>query len=195
MHYVSRTRTLGCVSTRRRALDAAVTLIGTEGIRALTHGRVDAAAGLPAGSTSNHFRTRAALVAGVIEHLADQERAELGAADATPIRDVDALLDMLAGGIAVQTGPLAARTRARYALFLESGSDPELLRPLHDQRRRFETLARAILADIGAAHDEPAVRAFMAGCEGLVLHRITVDPDAPIRPTLERLVRACLTEA
>lgn len=39
-----------------------IELLGTQGLRALTHGRVDARAGLPRGSTSNHFRTRQALL-------------------------------------------------------------------------------------------------------------------------------------
>ena len=63
-------------STRDRALDAAVELVGEQGIRALTHARVDERAGLPKGSTSNWFRTRDALVAGVITWLAESERAE-----------------------------------------------------------------------------------------------------------------------
>lgn len=58
------------MGNRRRVLDAAIELVGLSGVRALTHARVDAAAELPKGSTSNYFRTRAALVAGVIEHLA-----------------------------------------------------------------------------------------------------------------------------
>jgi hypothetical protein len=49
-------------STKVRALDAAIELLGTEGLRALTHVRVDLRAGLPKGSTSNYFRTRAALL-------------------------------------------------------------------------------------------------------------------------------------
>ena len=62
-------------STKDRALRAAVEEVGEHGIRALTHARVDARAGLPKGSTSNWFRTRAALLAGVVEHLAQEERA------------------------------------------------------------------------------------------------------------------------
>ena len=53
------------VTTRERALDAALELLGEQGIRALTHARVDERAGLPKGSTSNWFRTRDALVAGI----------------------------------------------------------------------------------------------------------------------------------
>ena len=40
-------------TTKERSLEAAVALLGEEGIRALTHARIDARAELPAGSTSN----------------------------------------------------------------------------------------------------------------------------------------------
>ena len=70
-------------ATRDRALEAAVRLVGEQGIRALTHARVDEEAGLPKGSTSNWFRTRDALVAGVLVWIAEQERAELTVTMAT----------------------------------------------------------------------------------------------------------------
>ena len=67
-------------SNREQALAAAVELLGTEGLRSLTHGRVDERAGLPKGSTSNHFRTRAALLEGVLDWMLDTELPEVGAA-------------------------------------------------------------------------------------------------------------------
>ncbi len=51
------------MGTRRDdLLDAAICVLGESGIRGLTHRAVDAAAGLPAGSASNLFRTRDALL-------------------------------------------------------------------------------------------------------------------------------------
>src|SRR4051794_36175539 len=118
---------------RRQALDAAVELLGTEGVRALTHGRVDAAAQLPLGSTSNYFRTRAALVAGVIDWIAEQERADTGIPQIDTAED---LIGALTRMIEIQSGPLAARTRARYALFLEADADATA--PLRAGRAHFE---------------------------------------------------------
>ena len=137
--------------TRERALEAAVQLVGEQGIRALTHARVDERAGLPKGSTSNWFRSRDALVAGVITWLAEVERAEFAAGGAPRITTPAELVDALSGFIAVQTGPLAGRTRARYALFLEANSDAELLAPLLQQRALYVDWTAALLADIGAA--------------------------------------------
>ncbi|MBS1907270.1 MAG: TetR family transcriptional regulator [Actinobacteria bacterium] len=174
-------------STRHRALDAAVTLIGTEGIRALTHGRVDAAASLPPGSTSNHFRTRAALVAGVIEWIAQQERTDAGAPE---IRGRDDLVAALSRMIAVQSGTLAARTRARYALFLEADADAS--RPLREQRDGMQEWLRGILRELGGERAEQATPFLMAAADGVLLHRLTVDPEVPVDEVIVRAVDAAL---
>lgn len=174
-------------STRRRALHAAVELVGGEGIRALTHGRVDAAAGLPPGSTSNHFRTRAALIAGVIEGIAAEERSD---ADLPSITTRDDLVRGLTRMIEVQSGPQAMRTRARYALFLEA--DAATSRPLLEQRGAFEAWIRGILRQLGGPPAERQTRFLMAAAEGLLLHRMTVDAEAPVETVIARAVDAAL---
>ncbi|OLT53592.1 TetR/AcrR family transcriptional regulator [Cellulosimicrobium sp. CUA-896] len=177
-------------STRERALEAAVELLGAEGVRALSHARVDERAGLPAGSTSNWFRTRRALLGGVVDWIAERERAELDPAGAPAISGPDDLVDALCAGIVLQTGPFATRTRARYALFLELAGDPELGRPLRHQRQEFERWTERVVTDIGIPDPAPATRALMALADGLLLHRLTVDPDLDLRPAVERAVRA-----
>lgn len=177
-------------STRIRALEAAVTLIGTEGIRALTHGRVDAAASLPPGSTSNHFRTRAALLAGVIEWIAIAERSEGRFPEV--VDTADGLVAMLERALELESGPGATRTRARYALFLES-LDEDASAPLREQRRIFEEWTRQTLVRIGGPGAAAGTRMLMAACDGLLLHRITVDPDAPTGDAIRRAVSAALS--
>lgn len=174
-------------STRDRSLDAAVRLIGEQGIRALTHARVDERAGLPRGSTSNWFRTRAALVAGVITWIAENERDDLPAAAEGNHLDLVAAFTAM---VDAETGRYADRSRARLALFLEAAADRDLLAPLLAQREVFVRWVVDLLADAGATDPDGATRALMAGLDGLVLHRLTVDPDAPIGPTVARLVTA-----
>ncbi|MBY6061701.1 TetR/AcrR family transcriptional regulator [Microbacterium esteraromaticum] len=176
-------------SIRTRALESAVTLVGTDGVRALTHGRVDAAAGLPAGSTSNHFRTRAALVAGVIDWIAESERADSG--PTTTVTDEQALVDLLVALIEIESGPRATRTRARYALFLETAED-DAAAPLRHQRLLFEEWVRALLTGIGGTEAARNAPMLMAACDGLLLHRITVDPGAPVRDSVALAVAAAL---
>lgn len=176
-------------ATKERALDAAVDLLGTDGVRALSHARVDERAGLPPGSTSNWFRTRRALLAGIIEWMAEQERAEFDPAvldRPTP----DTLVEGLCAVLELQTGPFATRTRARYALFLELAADAELLAPLLEQRREFERWTDRLIADAGIPDPVPAARTLMALGDGLILHRLTVDPQLDLRGPIERAVRA-----
>ena len=78
-------------ATRERGLEAAVELLGAEGVRALTHARVDERAGLPPGSTSNWFRTRRALLGGIVDWIAERERADLEPAAMPTISGVDQL--------------------------------------------------------------------------------------------------------
>lgn len=56
---------------QRRLLitDAALACLGEHGARGLTHRAVDRQAGVPAGTTSNYFPTRAALVLGAAERI------------------------------------------------------------------------------------------------------------------------------
>lgn len=54
---------------RRTITDAAVACLGEHGARGLTHRAVDRQAGVPAGTTSNYFPTRAALVLGAAERI------------------------------------------------------------------------------------------------------------------------------
>lgn len=178
--------------TRTRALDAAVALVGEQGVRSLTHARVDERAGLPKGSTSNWFRTRHALVAGVTAWIAESERADFASAATTAPANAEELIDAFCAMIAAETGPVATRTRARYAMFLEGVSDPVLLAPLLAQRAAFEEWMRSLLAGIGVTPEDDVTRATMAGLEGVVLHRLTVDPNAEVRPVVTRIVRAAV---
>ncbi|NDO90806.1 TetR/AcrR family transcriptional regulator [Cellulosimicrobium composti] len=175
-------------ATRERALDAAVEVLGRDGVRALSHARVDRRAGLPPGSTSNWFRTRRALLAGVGDWIAERERADFDPGSMPEITGVDALVDGLCAMTEAQAGPYATRTRARYALFLELSGDPELGEPLRQQRRAFERWTERIVADAGVPDPVPATRALMALCDGLLLHRLTVDPGLDLRPPIDRAV-------
>lgn len=66
--------------------DTALALLAERGMRGLTHRAVDERAGLPQGSTSNHARTRQALLEAAVRRLADREAQVLGA-DALPFAD------------------------------------------------------------------------------------------------------------
>ena len=178
-------------SNRQRALAAAVELLGTEGLRALTHVRVDERAGLPKGSTSNHFRTRAALLEGVVGWMVEQERPEVGAA-ALPAT-VDELVDALARLFDFMVGPNRTVTTARMVLFLEAAHDPVLRAALAQGRATMEGMLLPALARLGARDPQLATDALAACFEGLFLHEIGRHARLDARPVLDLVVRAAIS--
>jgi len=178
---------------RTRALDAAIDLLGTEGLRALTHGRVDQRAGLPRGSTSNYFRSRAALLEGVADELAARDLASLSSAPEpqTP----GALVDVLCAAFGQATGPDRAATTARLVLFLEASHDADLRARASRGREALLGWGEGIAARLGSPDPRAAIVAVAAAYEGLLLHAVarhdTLDP----RRTLALVVDAAIGTA
>lgn len=177
---------------RTQILTAAVDLVGTEGVRALTHGRIDERAGVPKGSTSNHFRTRAALLAGVCDWIVEQELAELDPAFRP--RSFQELVGGLTHGIEALTGPARTRTAARLALFFEASHDEELRISITRGRMVMEGILTAALARLGARDPETAAAAVAACSEGIILHRVVRRVDIDPYPVLDLVVRAAVGE-
>jgi DNA-binding transcriptional regulator YbjK len=96
---------------KSRLADAAIDVLGHDGVRALTHRAVDARAGLPQGTCSYHFPTRNALLTAALERIA-----ELDGAD-TEGRDLAEVLERWA---------VSHRTRARFMLMLDPQARREL---------------------------------------------------------------------
>ncbi|GAB4099752.1 TetR/AcrR family transcriptional regulator [Sinomonas halotolerans] len=177
------------MSTRQKALQAAAELLGTQGLRALTHTRVDEAAGIPRGSTSNYFRTRAALLTGVVDWIAEQDLAELGAPPSPPA-DVGEFVALLVQGVEHITTASRTRTIARYVLFLEGTHNEDVRRPLLAGRVRFRAFVETAMARLGAPDPAAAATAITAVGEGMILHRLAVDPEADVLAAIDAVVRA-----
>ncbi|MEV6429937.1 TetR family transcriptional regulator [Nocardia sp. NPDC051463] len=65
---------------RTLIVDAAIDLIATRGIRALTHRALDAALDLPAGSASYYFRTKRTLIEAIADRIMSRSRTDFHAA-------------------------------------------------------------------------------------------------------------------
>ena len=126
-----------------------------------------------AGTTSNYFRTRAALVeAAVIDRLEERDL-ELWAADreAPPPLGPDALAERLAGYLAILAGDQADLTRARLALSL---ADPDAVAAGH---ARFMAVARGMVEASGIDDAERRARWVADYCDGVLLHHVTARRD------------------
>lgn len=115
-----------------RTLDAAIETIGTAGMRGLTHRAVDDAAGLPRGSTSNHYRSRDELLVGVAKRFAERERAAFEAAR-TEVVVTQEDLGRTIGRFAIEsTRDNRSLTLARYSLLVEAAMHPTLQQRMRD---------------------------------------------------------------
>lgn len=168
------------MSSPRAALiaDTAVALLAERGVRGLTHRAVDQAAGIPPGSTSNHARTRAALLETALDRLAELER---GGFTAPPQSEHPRTLlaVILASGLHTALTDGRALTLARFELALEANRRPEL-------RARYDTLgggfrqtAAELLAAAGSSDPVGHAAHLVAWCDGLLF--AAVAGSAPTR--------------
>jgi DNA-binding transcriptional regulator YbjK len=175
---------------RERVLDAAVDLLATGGLRALTHVRIDERADLPKGSTSNYFRTRSALLVGVADWILLQELAPVHAAF-TP-RTATELVDAMCGLLDVTSTANRSLTAARLVLFVEAGHNAELREVLSRGRAALGEGIVTALAEIGARDPQAAAETIAACFEGLILHRIARHDTTDARPIFATIVAGAL---
>jgi DNA-binding transcriptional regulator YbjK len=200
--------------------DTAIAVLAAHGARGLTHRAVDRAAGLPPGSTSNHARTREALLTCALTRITELETADAAAVagDAgngatgnggprESARDAASALRELAGQGAFDPAALAApiaamlhqgltsgRTRllARYELALESTRRPALRRLYDAAAQPLREPVAALLGAAGSADPARHARMLIAWCEGVQFDAVAgAGSGAP--PTLAEL-RAGLEE-
>ncbi|GAA3090896.1 TetR/AcrR family transcriptional regulator [Streptomyces roseofulvus] len=182
-------------SDRRTLLaDAALDVLADEGIRGLTHRAVDRRAGLPSGTTSAYYRTRAALLTGLVTRLVQRDQAELHtmAEELPPLRTVDELVDGMARlAHARLTGEGRRRSLARYACTVESVRDPELRELLVPRENAGREAVRLFLSTHGAPDVETRTHTLLTCVDGLVFDRLVSGGDVS-REALEGLVTAAL---
>jgi len=155
-------------------LDAAISLLGTEGVHGVTHRAVDAAAGRPAGSTSNYFRTRDALLEAVVERFAARERANfedvaIAIAPTTPAE----LARALAAAARDSAGPHRTLTLARYAILVEAANRPALRAQLTSTGARVTAWYTNWMRLIGSTDPERDTRIVANFVTGAVLHQLS----------------------
>jgi AcrR family transcriptional regulator len=174
-------------------LAAAVEVLGSVGSRGFTHRAVDRAAGLAEGTTSNYFRTRKALVAGVLRHISETEAAPLDSMLPDTLT-FDALVAISAERVEFLLGPGRTLTLARHALFLEAAHNPSLRPDLLAESRRWWDLGTALLGRLGVPEPERRSRWLFAYVDGLLADQLarpdpSFDATAAIRAGIEGLLR------
>ncbi|WP_337062578.1 TetR/AcrR family transcriptional regulator [Kineococcus sp. G2] len=179
----------------RQLTDAGLSLLAREGSRGLTHRAVDAAAQVPPGTTSNYFRSRAALLEGLVQRIGERltpdpgRLAELQARRPGRESFADHVRDIV-GRLSTERDV----TLALLELRLEAARRPEVAELLS------AWLRGAFLADV--AYNEAAglpggareVALFHYAVDGLVLDRLTtsIDPSTTTDEVVDLLVARLL---
>ncbi|GHG08180.1 TetR/AcrR family transcriptional regulator [Streptomyces zaomyceticus] len=171
--------------------DAALDLLVERGMRGLTHRAVDERAGLPQGSTSNHARTRQALLETAVRRQVQLESRVLtpdelpgahptaptdtgghrgpdGREDSAGRPDTGALVDALALALHRYLTDHRALLVSRYELALEATRRPELRTFFDAAGSAFRDPLIAMTAAAGSAEPERHALSLVAWCEGLM---------------------------
>ncbi|OMC46814.1 TetR/AcrR family transcriptional regulator [Mycobacterium sp. IS-1264] len=176
---------------RAQILDAAIGILADTGVGGLTHRHVDDRAGLPAGTTSNYFRTRQALLEATAARTVDLHwrRVEaLRAAIGSLTRDgLKALMTQL---ISHPDEQFRRHTLARFELFLEGTRRPELQPFLLELQAAAVKSATLIFEAAGLAPTAQQMDDLSRLLNGYVFSKLTMPSDDDPAGLIDRLLSA-----
>ncbi|MGP9539797.1 TetR/AcrR family transcriptional regulator [Brachybacterium sp. AOP43-C2-M15] len=183
---------------RRRLLaDAGLRVLAADGARGLTHRAVDRAAGVPLGTASNYFRSRAALIDGLVERIGQRLTPEpeflRRHEGLPPTRELFAeyLRDIVRR---LLRDPHV--TIALFELRLESTRRPEVAASLRSWRREGFAADVAFHRRAGFPGGEREVALFHHAIDGLLWDRLTgpLMPQEPTDEIVDALVEGLLPD-
>jgi DNA-binding transcriptional regulator YbjK len=166
-------------TARARLIDAAIAQLAAEGMRGLTHRRVEQRAEVAQGLVKYHFGSLDGLIAAVLTHLADAELPDVLTVDDQTRALADAgrpptalFAQARAVADAVRARPDLAR--ARLELYLHASRHPELQGIVKAARDRF---VDRIAASLDGPDPEAGARMIVALVDGLLLDQLSA-PEA-----------------
>src|SRR4051794_40779813 len=180
----------------RALLDAALEIIGREGIDAVSHRKVAELAGVPLGSTTYYFTSRDDMLVQALEHFA---RGEIAALDRT-LGSVSAehwaqegapgFVQRLVDLAEPQLGEGRWRGLAQYALFQEAARRPELRPIVQAWNEAWWEVLGTVLRSLGRPSTAVDAQMALALLDGLLLAGLAQGGDdyieAVLRPALAR---------
>lgn len=170
--------------------DTALTLLAERGMRGLTHRAVDERAGLPQGSTSNHARTRQALLEAAVRRLAELEARVLAPGQLLAVSGPAGAAAGLAHALHRYLTGSTELLVCRYELALEATRRPDLRAFYDDAGRRFREPLVALMTTAGSAEPERHALSVVAWAEGMMFACAVGSYHRSV-PTEEELRRGC----
>ena len=177
-------------------LDAAIRVLGAEGVGALTHRRVAAEAGLPLAATTYWFASKEQLLVSAYRRAADRDIARVRevAAQHRGGDLTEALTALLTSEL--RDGHIALV--ACFAMWFEAARRPELQPIEAEWTDAYETAIEELLGATGSSEPRLDAQLVTAAIDGLLLGLLArggdaSDVPAALAPQLSRLVEV-LTE-
>jgi DNA-binding transcriptional regulator YbjK len=180
---------------RAQILDAAIGILADVGVGGLTHRQVDDRAGLPAGTTSNYFRTRQALLEATAARTVDLHwrrvealQAAIGSLTSFTSQGVKALITRM---LSDPDDQFRRYTLARFELFMEGTRRPELRPFLKELQSAAVKSATVIFEAAGFTPTAEEMDELSRLLNGYVFSHLTISggPDDPAT-VVDRLLRA-----
>lgn len=160
----------GTIARQQHLLEAAIDVVGTAGLRGLTHRAVDRGAELPEGTCSVYYRTRLALLTALTDHVAarlaadvDQLAARLPAEHDDEEAAVHATVELL-----VRWSRTPALVITISELALEAVRTPSLRESVQRWRDRLVAIVESIIDASGKPQAALRARVVVAALEGVL---------------------------
>lgn len=167
-----------------RIARSAIGVIAEQGIEALTHRKVAAAAGVPLGSTTYYFASRDDLIAAALAEAADRSVAALRTWDAGLPDGVD-LVQALADFVVASITEQREHTVAEYHLYAVAMHRPHLRKAAADWD--------AALAEVFIGRTDEVTGQLIATLTCGLLMQAVLSDQAPPRPELVALFERALS--
>jgi DNA-binding transcriptional regulator YbjK len=183
---------------RRELCDAAILVLAEHGSRGLTHKQVDETAGVPDGTTSYYYRTRAALLRGVGERMSQIDIDNLRSVTDEATKS-DSPFGRLAQLVMMQAeGRGLMLNRARHELALAAARDPELAEKTQKVVSRITAMANEAIAQLQPPSDDRALlaaqtNAVLTYISGVFTRFAMGDRTVDDAEQLERMLQAIVT--
>nr|WP_198955737.1 MULTISPECIES: TetR family transcriptional regulator [unclassified Frankia] len=180
---------------RTELADAGLAVLAREGARGLTHRAVDREAGVPIGTSSNYFRSRADLFDGIVRRIGERLAPEPAVLERLGRREPSR--ELFADYISDIVRRMTTHRDLTIALFelrLEAARRPEVAQRLTPWFRDAFAADVAFNTAAGLPGDAADIALFHYAIDGLMLDRLTVsiDPgsaaDAVARDLVDRLL-------
>jgi DNA-binding transcriptional regulator YbjK len=162
---------------RNQILDAAIDILCDDGVGGLTHRQVDTRAGVPAGTTSNYFRTRQTLLEATASRTVDLhwQRVEALQSAVGPMSrdDLKALMIRMLD----PDEKFRRWTLARFELFMESTRRPELAPMMKELQAAAVKSATLIFEAAGFSPAPERMDELARVLNGFVFSNLTIAPE------------------